>query len=593
MPFQLQHLKEHNSELLDLLTQHLPDMLWVKDTQGVYLYANKAICSGLLMAKDTQEPIGKTDIFFANRERNSHKEVSDWHTFGELCFNSDKVVIDENKAMRFEEYGNVKGKLLYLEVFKAPFYNKDGDIIGTVGAGRDITDLKNIQLKLEQNLKTLKEQRKLLTYQANYDQLTDLPNRTLFLKKLEESIRYGKQQQKSFAVLFIDLDNFKEINDLLGHTIGDKVLLETAKRMNSLTMGNHTLARLSGDEFCILINNIDNDSMLEDNIKSYVHIMTEPFDIDNNLLHVNMSIGVAQYPKDSDNIHSLLQHADIAMYQAKKDGKNRYVLYNEEMSKSRYEKIMIETELRKAFTDNQIQVYYQPQINAKTNKLVGMEALVRWYHPNMGLIYPDRFIKIIEQNGMVVTLDRIVMQKAIIQFYQWRKNGFDPVKISINLSIRQIESEDFLDFLETFMRSNNFDYNDIEFELTERQIMKHPERSIQTLNKMSDLGISIAVDDFGTGYSSLAYLKRLPICKLKIDKSFIDGLPEDLEDKAISKTIIDLCKNLKMDVIAEGVETDAQKAFLLQHECEVIQGYLYSHPLTVSEMSDFLKKTSS
>lgn len=593
MSFILSDLKDHNSKLLNLLTKHLPDMLWVKDINGVYLYANKAICDGLLMAKDTEEPLGKTDVFFATREREAHKEIPNWHTFGELCFNSDQIVIDNNKPMRFEEYGNVKGKLLYLEVFKAPFYDKDGNIIGTVGAGRDITDLKHTQSKLEESLQTLQEQRELLSYQANHDPLTDLPNRTLFLDRLSQSIKYADQYDQSLAVLFIDLDNFKEINDSLGHSVGDKVLIETTRRMSSLMNKTDSLARLGGDEFSIILNNTIDRHTVEEKIETYMDVIKQSFLIDDNTLHVSMSIGIAMYPEDGKNVHDLLQFSDAAMYQAKMNGRDTYSFYNEQMTQNAYEKIMIETELRKAFHEDQLEVYYQPQIDANTNQLVGMEALVRWHHPSLGMIYPERFISLAESNGMILELDKIVIHKAISQFYEWHRDGLHPVKISMNLSMKQIEENDFLDFLKELMSHNNYHYEDLEFEVTETQIMNNPELSIQTLRKISELGISLAVDDFGTGYSSLAYLKRLPINKLKIDKSFVDGLPDDSDDMAISKTIIDLCNNLGLDVLAEGVETDAQKQFLQQHGCHTIQGHLYSPALSTAEMRKYLRERMS
>ena len=256
MAFNLEDLREHNSGLLELLTEHLPDMLWVKDINGNYLYANKAICNNLLMAKDTQEPIGKGDVFFAMRERAAHKDKPDWHTFGELCFNSDQVVIDNNKAMKFEEYGNVKGKLMYLEVYKAPFYDKDGNIIGTVGAGRDITQLKQIQIDLQKSFEKLQLQQEQLEFQAQHDALTGLPNRILFMDRLTQSIHAAQRDKTLVAVIFIDLDNFKEINDSLGHHIGDKVLIEASKRMRAQLRSSDTLARLGGDEFAIIINNL-------------------------------------------------------------------------------------------------------------------------------------------------------------------------------------------------------------------------------------------------------------------------------------------------------------------------------------------------
>ncbi|WP_373001832.1 EAL domain-containing protein [Sulfurimonas sp.] len=588
MPFKLSDLKEHNSELLKLLTQQLPDMLWVKDLNGKYLYANKAICDGLLMAKDTDEPIGKGDVFFALRERESHSDKPNWHTFGELCFNSDQVVIENGEAMKFEEYGNVKGELLYLEVYKAPFYDVDGKTIGTVGAGRDITNLKKIQLDLEKNLKILDEQREQLEYQANHDSLTDLPNRVLFMDRLQQSINLAQRYDNKVAVLFIDLDHFKEINDSLGHGVGDKVLIEVSRRIKNQMRKSDTLSRLGGDEFCIILNDIIDIEDMSDIISGGMEILKKPIEIDGHTLYIGMSIGVSVYPSDGNSASTLLKNADAAMYKAKGDGRNTYCFYDEAMTERAFERVFLETALRKALEEDELVVYFQPQIDAKENKLVGMEALVRWEHPTMGFIYPDKFIPLAEITGMIVELDRIVMKKALTQFKKWDKAGLNPGKLALNLAIKQIEEDDFIEFVENILDCEECSYKNIEFELTENQIMNNPEASIETLQKLSDLGISIAIDDFGTGYSSLAYLKRLPINKLKIDRSFIKDLPQDADDTAITKTIISLCSSLNLKVIAEGVETEEQKNFILKNGCQFIQGYYYSRPLSIEDMTKFL-----
>ncbi|MEO1953143.1 MAG: EAL domain-containing protein, partial [Campylobacterales bacterium] len=544
MPFKIEDLKAHNSELLKLLTSHLPDMLWVKDLNGKYIYVNQAICDGLLMAKDTNEPIGKDDIFFALREREAHKEQADWHTFGELCFNSDQDVIDKNKAMKFEEWGNVKGKLMYLEVYKAPFYDKDGNIIGTVGAGRDITEMKKVQTNLEKSLKTLSEQKEQLAYQASHDTLTKLPNKILFLDRLKHSIELAKRNKQFVAVLFIDLDNFKEVNDSLGHDVGDELLIEVSNRMNIGLRKSDTLSRLGGDEFTIIVNNVSKVEDLSRIIQTIIKTFKEPIIIGNNTLYVNMSIGISIYPNDAKDVNDLLKHADSAMYKAKANGKNTYCFYDEDMTKKALDRILLETALREALSKkDEIIVYYQPQVEANKDKLVGMEALVRWKHPENGFIYPNTFIPLAESTGMIIELDRLVMTKAIKQFATWERDGLNPGKLSMNLAMKQLESSDFLDFIKNLLDEEEYSYSNIEFEVTESQIMQDPKKSIEILNKLSNLGISISIDDFGTGYSSLSYLKKLPINKLKIDKSFVDNLPSDLEDVAIARTVINLCES--------------------------------------------------
>ena len=495
MPFNLEDLQQHNSGLLNLLTEHLPDMLWVKDLDGKYLYTNKAICDGLLMAKDTEEPIGKGDVFFALRERETHSDKPNWHTFGELCFNSDQVVIDTDKAMRFEEYGNIKGKLLYLEVYKAPFYDSEGKVLGTVGTGRDITELKNIQLDLQESLRILEKQREQLEFQANHDALTGLPNRVLFMDRLNQFIELSKRTGKVMAVLFIDLDSFKEINDSLGHDIGDKVLVEVSNRMKMHMRSSDTLSRLGGDEFSIILNNLTDTEDITNIIINGMESFKKPFLVDNNTLHISMSVGISLYPNDGDTAHSLLKNADAAMYKAKQNGRNTYSFYDEEMTKKAYERIFLETELRKALKNDELTVYYQPQMNAGNEKVVGMEALVRWIHPEMGMIFPDRFIPLAELTGMIVSLDRVVMTKAIKEFKKWYELGLNPGKISLNLSIKQLEEEDFFDFIKELVESSECLFKNIEFEVTETQVMNNPEESISALRKLNDLGINISIDD--------------------------------------------------------------------------------------------------
>ncbi|WP_324172874.1 sensor domain-containing protein [Sulfurimonas sp.] len=590
MPFKLTNLKEHNSELLNLLTQHLPDMFWVKDLEGIYLYANKAICDGLLMAKNINEPIGKGDVFFALRERNAHKDKPDWHTFGELCFNSDLDVIEQDKAMKFEEYGNVKGKLMYLEVYKAPFYDKDGKAIGTVGACRDITKLKKIQMDLEKSLRSLDEQREQLEYQANHDYLTDLPNRILFVDRLKQSISLADRYDKKIALLFIDLDYFKEINDSLGHHIGDMILVEFANRMKNEIRKSDTISRFGGDEFCIILNDISNVDFISNFITQCMKIVKKPFITNKQKFHISMSVGVAFYPNDGDTPNTLLKNADAAMYKAKDSGRSTYCFYDENMTKKALDRISLETELRSALENDELVVFFQPQMDVKINKLVGMEALVRWKHPTLGLVFPDKFIPLAELTGMIVELDRFVMKQAIRTFKGWDKAGLNPGKLSMNLAIKQLESGDFIEFMNSLLNSEDFYYHNLELEVTESEIMKNPDKSIEVLKTLDKMGISIAIDDFGTGYSSLAYLTKLPIKKLKIDKSFIDGIIDNQEDSVITIAVINLCISLNLKVIAEGVETKEQESFLLENGCKFVQGYLYSKPLSAKNMTNFLQE---
>jgi len=591
MAFSLDDLKEHNSQLLRLLTQNLPDMLWVKDLNGKYLYANQAICDGLLMAKDTHEPIGKDDVFFALRERQKHKDKPNWHTFGELCFNSDQVVIDNNQPMKFEEYGNVKGKLLYLEVYKAPFYDKNGDIIGTVGAGRDITELKKIQIDLKDSLTQLETQRKELEFQANYDFLTKLPNRVFFMKALEENIEDTLNNNSKVALLFIDIDHFKEINDSLGHYIGDQLLIAFANRLKYTISHIDTISRFGGDEFCILLNDIKSKEEITVFIEDAMEILQTPFDIENNLLYIGMSIGVAIASNEHRNPIELLKNADAAMYQAKADGRNTYAFYDSSMTRKATQRISLETALHQALKQEQFEPYFQPQVDAISGKVVGVETLMRWIGTEGRVITPDKFLSFTEDTGMIILLDRLVIKKAIKEFLRWKEMGvLENASISFNLSTRQLEDSSFLNFVQQYIRPLLKRYpNSVEFEVTETQIMLNQTKAIEVLHKLEECGIKISIDDFGTGYSSLAYLKKLPISKLKIDRSFIKDLPNDQEDIVISKTIINLANTLNLNVLAEGAETKDQVDFLVENGCNIIQGYYYSKPLNAVDMEHYLK----
>lgn len=593
MSHELENFKKTDSQLLTLLTNHLPDMLWVKDLHGIYIYANKSICDNLLMAKDTDEPIGKGDLFFALREREAHKDTPDWHTFGEVCFNSDQVVIDSNKAMKFEEYGNIKGEMVYLEVYKAPFYDKNGNIIGTVGAGRDITQMKVVQQKLQKSLSVLDEQIKKNQFAQNHDYLTGLPNRLLLLDRLEQSIKRSFALAKKIALIYMDIDHFKAVNDSLGHFAGDQILFEVSKKISSVVKPSDTLAKIGGDEFCLILNDLESLSDITDTITEIQLALRESFVIEDKNIYIRLSMGVSLYPNDGSTSSILLKNADAAMFKSKSDGRNNYSFYDETMTKKAYERLTLESALREAILNEEFVVYYQPQVDISTNKVTGMEALVRWNHPTMGMISPDKFIPLAEENGMIVKLDRLVMKQAFKQFSTWKKDGLNPQKLSLNLAMKQIEESDFYDFLKDIAIEQKCSFECVEFEITETQIMKNPQQSIDALKKISELGIKISIDDFGTGYSSLSYLKRLPINKLKIDKSFVDELPFGAEDVAICKTIIDLCKNLNLEVIAEGVETLEQSDFLLQNGCSSVQGYFYHKPLPAHEVTKLLQSDVS
>jgi len=454
-------------------------------------------------------------------------------------------------------------------------------IEGYIGYIQDITEKKETQ-------KLLEEQTKKLRYQAHHDMLTALPNRTLFKERLERTIIEAKRHSSSFALLFIDLDQFKKINDSLGHHVGDEVLIEAAQRLKSSLREEDTLCRLGGDEFTVILKDIKNPKNAATVAQKILNKMKNPIKIDTHMLHISASIGIALYPDDATSMDDLIKYADAAMYKAKDEGRNNFQFYSQEMTKEALSKVVLENSLRTAIAEEQFSVYYQPQYDANNESIIGMEALVRWIHPHMGIIPPFEFIPLAEENGLIIDIDRIVMKKAMKQFAQWYEEGLNPGILALNLSMRQLSDNNFMTYLLQTMQEYNFKSSWLELEVTEGQMMSNPEQSIKKLKRLSEMGIEIAIDDFGTGYSSLSYLKKLPLNKLKIDQSFVRDIPDDEEDVAITKAIIAIGQSLNLRLIAEGVETKEQKDFLIQNGCHFIQGYYYSRPVPAEEILTLL-----
>jgi len=446
---------------------------------------------------------------------------------------------------------------------------------------------KNIRHNLE-----LEDEKDKFHQLSQYDPLTQLPNRLLLQDRLEQSVIKANRHQSKFSILFIDLDNFKHINDAHGHTLGDKVLQVSSKIIREAIRQEDTLARIGGDEFIVIVEDVhkSKDSLVT--AEKIIDAFKKPIMINKTNYYIGASIGISIFPNDADNAADLLKYADAAMYKAKNRGKNTSEFYSSNMTEEIIDRIDIENDLREAIKNREFVVYYQPQINAKEGKLIGMEALVRWVHPTKGLIPPFKFIPLAEETGLIIEIDKLVMRSAMVQIAHWYKHGLNPGALALNLSVKQLQQEDYIPTLINELKINDFKPEWLELEITESQIMTNPDKAISILNQIHDMGIKLAVDDFGTGYSSLSYLKKLPIDKLKIDKSFIDDLPDDEEDIGITKAIIALSQSLNLRNIAEGVETEAQKEFLLENECNNIQGYLYSKPLPAEDMERLLSKNS-
>lgn len=429
-----------------------------------------------------------------------------------------------------------------------------------------------------------------LGYKASHDDLTDLTSRNYFKNEFNKKIKTIDSKSNNItAILFMDLDRFKEINDSFGHKFGDEVLIEVSKRFKTVMRNNDLICRQGGDEFLILIDNITSIENLVKVVNKIMMSIKDPIDYKNQKIHVTISIGISLYPNDGKTIDDLLKNADSAMYKAKEEGRNCFKFYTEDMSLEVMKKIVLENKLREAIVNNEFVNYYQPQYNGKDDKLIGIEALIRWRNPQTNeLIPPSDFIPLAEETGLIVEIDRIVMRKAIKEFTYLLNKGLDIQTLSLNLSMKQLKTDDYISSLIETINIYDCDPHSIELEVTETTIMEDPLSSIEKLKVISNYGIKLSVDDFGTGYSSLAYLKKLPINKLKIDRTFVKDLPFDEDDIAITKSIIALAKSLKLELIAEGVENKEQKDFLVKNGCTNIQGYYYSKPIPLKELEKLL-----
>ncbi len=471
--------------------------------------------------------------------------------------------------------------IIYAELSLSLLKDEKGKPIGMVGYSHDITDRKRAEDELH-------AQRANLEHQAHHDALTELPNRTLFNDRLEQAVEKAKRNNTLFALFFIDLDRFKQINDSLGHAVGDDLLKVVTGRLKAAIRKEDTLARLGGDEFTIIMEELSNAQDSSVLAQKILEVLQQPIEIDGHKLYVSSSIGISLYPQDDTDAGNLLKYADAAMYRAKEEGRNNFQFYSSEMTELALERLVMTTSMRQALESKEFVIHYQPQIDAENNVLIGLEALVRWQHPLKGLLAPIHFLPLAEETGMIIELDYWVMRTAIKQVASWYKEGLNPGVLSLNLSMKQLEHCDFIKRVQETIESYAFRPEWLKLEVTEGQVMQKPEEAIAKLSEINALGIGISVDDFGTGYSSLSALKRLPINTLKIDRSFIIDVPKDEEDAAIVRAIIALAKSLDLDLIAEGVETNAQKEFLLANDCKKIQGYYFSRPISAENVHTML-----
>ena len=552
-----------------------PDIIYILDQEGHFTFINERIES--LLGYSNEEIVGKHYSFLVHHDdMEQAKYVFNERRIGKRAAKNIELRLKCKDDSGSRHFAN---RTLPIELSAMGMYAGNGEMdnnyTGTYGVARDVTERKIAE--------------ETINFQAYHDLLTKLPNRALLNDRLSLAINQAKRENESLAVMFLDLDRFKNINDSLGHMIGDELLQQVSARLKDCIRAGDTLARFGGDEFTLMLPKLNNDR--EDASKLAEKIITtlkQPFNVDGHELYVSASIGIALYPQDGTNIDNLIKHADVAMYHVKGQGKNGYQFYSNEMNAPYIENLSLDTGIHKALDNNEFNLVYQPQINLRTGEIVGVEALLRWQHPEHGLISPAEFIPFAEESGLIVDIGLWVLRTACAVLNRWRLADLPEIRMSINISARQLMEDSIVqDILQT-IKDYDIPGHCLELEITENAIMDDMDSIIRKLKELSAENITIAIDDFGTGYSSLSYLHKLPIQTLKIDRTFLKESHINKGDNTIISTIVAMAKGLNLNVIAEGVETQTQLDYLRELNCSEAQGFLFGKPLPPDVIAQLL-----
>jgi diguanylate cyclase (GGDEF)-like protein/PAS domain S-box-containing protein len=547
---------QEREERFRALVQNSFDIITIHDSEGQTIYESPAASRilgyppGSLIGKTPFQAVHPGDV---DRARDA---------FQTLATGSNPVFIELR-------YRRADGSWIWLETVGNNLLEHPG-VEGVVLTSRDVTERKHAEERAQ--------------YLANYDILTGLPNRTLMYDRVSQAVAYAKRSRERIALLHVDVDRFKMINDSLGHDVGDEILKAAAERIKRCTGESDTVARVGGDEFTILMPDAGGLGDVTACAAKILSQMSQPFPSEREDVFVSASIGVSLFPDDSRSADSLTKHADAAMHSAKTLGRNNYQFFTQALNEEVQHRMVLETGLRLALKRDEMRLVYQPKVDLVTREIIGAEALLRWHHPKHGLIPPAQFIPVAEESGLVGQIGEWVLRDACRQISHWQHMGLSP-QIAVNVSARQFQQYDVAKLVSEVIEEAQISPESLEIELTESAVMQDAEASIVTVEKLSKLGVRVSIDDFGTGYSSLSYLKRLPLDMLKIDRSFVRDISSDPNDAAIVRAIITLARNLGMEVVAEGVEDEEQLAFLNAYGCQYAQGFLFGQPMTAEELT--------
>lgn len=554
-------LRRRESDFRELV-ENSPDTIGRYDRDCRHLYVNPKLAS--ILHANAAEILGKTPT--------EHSAIPQLQEFERIL----RQVIADGKEREFEQYWSEEHRTICGHVRMCPEFNQAGELVSVLAVGRDITELDQYRQKVH--------------HQAFYDTLTDLPNRALLTDRIGTAIAAAKRHSRQFGLMLLDLDHFKEVNDVLGHSAGDRLLREIAQRLKRCMRASDTIARLGGDEFALLALEVNGGKGLAAIADKILHALTEPIVIDDRELFISCSIGIALCPNDSDDMDGLMQYADSAMYHAKKQGRNNFQFYARELTIRTSERLELVAALRHALKNGEFELYYQPQIDMHTQRIMGAEALLRWRRPEHGFVLPAKFIPIAEESGLIVEIGEWVLATACEATVAWNRERATPIAVAVNLSTRQFLRNDLVGSIRRIMAETRCQPHWLKLEITESLLLEDSREVAATLEELHVMGLSISIDDFGTGYSALSYLNRFPVSQLKIDRSFVRDIPASRDKCELVKAMLSISSALRLETVAEGVETLEQAGYLMACGCRVAQGYLYGAPMPHAAFDNMLKQ---